>query len=240
MIYAAILLGLLGSTHCVGMCGPIALALPAGNGFNAFFFHRLLYNSGRVITYTLLGTMLGLAGGVFNWLGWQKWLAMGLGTLMFVFAIFSFRLNYNYPVPALLTRALALLKSKLVQLFNHKGPLPALFTGVLNGFLPCGLVYLAMGTALASGNAIEGAFFMMLFGLATLPAMLMTSMVGRIAGRNLRTKLLRFSPVFIGVLAVVIFLRGYFIVVPQTEPGIGMKIQESICGSHGMKMISDH
>jgi uncharacterized protein len=236
MIYAAIMLGLLGSMHCVGMCGPIALALPSGDSLNKFVFNRLLYNTGRVITYVFLGSLLGLAGGMFTWLGWQQWLAMSLGMLMLIFAIFSFRLYYNFSVPPFMAKYLAFIKSKLVRLFKLKGPMPALVTGVLNGLIPCGLVYLAMASALAAGNAFDGAIFMALFGLGTIPALLATAFAGRVAGLKWRSKFFKFSPVLMGILAIVIFLRGYFIEVPQTEPGIGLFIQETICGKHYLNL----
>ncbi|HMP99101.1 MAG TPA: sulfite exporter TauE/SafE family protein [Cyclobacteriaceae bacterium] len=232
MIYAALMLGILGSMHCIGMCGPIALAIPAGKSLNRFLISRFLYNTGRVITYMTLGAILGLAGGVFIWLGWQQWLAMALGALMFIFALFSFRLNYNYKVPTPLQNLLILIKSKIAHMFKKKGFLAPLVTGMLNGLIPCGLVYLAMGTALASGNILDGATFMTFFGIGTIPALLATAFAGRIAGIKLRTGLLKFSPVFIALLAVVIFLRGFFIEVPQTEPGIGFMLQETICGGN--------
>jgi uncharacterized protein len=238
MIYAAIMLGLLGSMHCVGMCGPITLALPVGDKLNSFLFNRLLYNFGRVITYVLLGTLLGFAGGMFSWLEWQQWIAMSIGLLMLMVAVLSFRLNYNFPVPSFLTRYLSFIKSGLVKLFKISGPMPAFLTGMLNGLIPCGLVYLAMASAFAVGNAFEGALFMSVFGLGTIPALLATAFAGRVAGIKWRGKLLKFSPVLMGMLAMLIFLRGFFMEVPQTEPGIGLIIQETICGKQPLNMAN--
>lgn len=230
MIYAAIMLGLLGSLHCVGMCGPITLVLPQGKNFSVFLFNRLIYNSGRIITYICLGLLLGFIGEAFGKLGIQQWLSMALGLMMFIFAIFSFRLNYNLAVPSILPKLVSRLKTAMSRYLKLRGSMATFIVGLLNGFLPCGLVYLAMASALAFGSIYEAGLFMAVFGLGTIPALMITAFAGRVASSKFRTQMLRLSPVLICTLAMMLFLRGYFIQFPQTEPGIGFMLQETICG----------
>src|SRR4051812_5896860 len=96
-LLSAFIIGFLGSFHCVGMCGPIALALPlTGNSKNAILISKLLYNSGRIVTYIFLGIVAGLLGHTIMMAGFQKTLAISSGIFIIAIAlgsIFIYRIN---------------------------------------------------------------------------------------------------------------------------------------------------
>ncbi|MGB5288709.1 MAG: sulfite exporter TauE/SafE family protein, partial [Ignavibacteriaceae bacterium] len=167
-ILAAFFIGLVGSLHCIGMCGPIAIALPVPDSNNlSFLTGRILYNLGRVVTYSFLGAVLGLVGGKIALAGAQQVVSIVLGVLIIIAVLLPQKYkNYFAQHPAIQKLAHPL-KSNIGLLFS-KGTFSAMFLiGILNGFLPCGLVYVALAGAIASGDAISGAAVMILFGLGT-------------------------------------------------------------------------
>jgi uncharacterized protein len=218
-IVAALILGFLGSFHCVGMCGPIALALPLNRSTNyTRVMGALSYNSGRVLTYTLLGSAFGLLGKGFVIAGYQQALSVFAGVfilLLFFSSGIKEKLNIR---SASLFGLVAKLKYKLRQQFKKSGNSSLFITGSLNGLLPCGLVYLGIAGAIATGDALKGSFFMFLFGLGTVPAMLILSFIGNSINLNLRNKIRRVIPVFVIVTAVLLILRGMNLGIPYVSP----------------------
>ena len=184
---APILLGLLGSLHCAGMCGPVAVALPLNN---QSWFSRisggLLYNGGRIITYAALGAAFGLAGMGLALGGVQQWISITIGAVMILFVLIP-RLGAAGKKISVLTESISgLLKQPFVKLFRIR-TYSSLFTiGLLNGFLPCGLVYIALAGALLMSRVYEGAFYMVFFGLGTIPMMLAIAVAGNILSQKIR------------------------------------------------------
>jgi sulfite exporter TauE/SafE len=177
---SAILVGLLGSSHCIGMCGGIVSALNVGIGSDLgrqpgrLFAYHLAYNSGRILSYLLVGLLAGALGGSLVRLGVNpaagKLLAAG-----FMIALGLYLANW--------WRGLALLERLGYRLWQHIRPLgekllpvrslpQAALLGMLWGWLPCGLVYSAVAWSLTAGNARDGALLMLGFGIGTLPALL--------------------------------------------------------------------
>lgn len=218
---AGIVFGFLGSFHCIGMCGPLALALPgADRPPFSLLLSRLAYNFGRVITYSILGITVGLLSQMVAISGFQQWLSIGIGVILLLgLTVSAFRQKINewksYP-SKLMSKATTPIKS----LFK-KGTLGSLFLiGLLNGLLPCGFVYMALATALTTGTAFNSFYFMAGFGLGTIPAMLGVSMASGLISVSLRQKLQKISPYFIAAVGILLILRGLDLAIPFISPNI--------------------
>ena len=174
----ALVAGFATSLHCVGMCGPLVLALPGGQTRQRFVVGRLLYSAGRLTTYAVLGGLFGLLGGAVHLAGWQQAVSILLGALLLATAAVWFGMpllrRHLLEPTALLSRAVGLLKAHLGRLFGSQS-LKALFgIGLLNGLLPCGFVYLALAASLTAAGPLQGAAYMALFGAGTVPAIELT------------------------------------------------------------------
>ena len=216
MLWTAFMLGLVGSLHCVGMCGAIALALPHfGRGWSAFVVGRLAYNLGRILTYSMLGIIFGLIGKTLALAGIQQWLSIGAGIAILIGLLVSTR----YTTPPII-RAVTWLKKNLGQLLQQRSPYALLLLGLLNGLLPCGLVYAACAGAMATGELIQGLEYMALFGLGTVPLMMGVSLSGRALFGSLRVPLQKLIPVSLTVVAFLLILRGMSLGIPYVSPDL--------------------
>ena len=227
-ILAAFLVGLVGSLHCIGMCGPIAIALPVPDSSNlSFFTGRILYNLGRVVTYSFLGAILGLLGGRIALAGAQQVVSIILGVVIIIAVLLPQKYK-NYFAQHTVTQKLAQpLKENIGVLFK-KGTFSAMFLiGILNGFLPCGLVYVALAGAIASGNAISGAAVMIFFGLGTVPAMFAATIFGKFINVGIRTKIRKAVPVLALLLGVIFILRGMNLGIPYISPKLSAQTEVS-------------
>jgi sulfite exporter TauE/SafE len=227
-ILTAFVVGFFGSFHCIGMCGPIAIALPVPTSSNlSFFTGRILYNIGRVVTYSFLGAILGFLSGGITFAATQQVVSIILGVIIIAVVLLPQKYK-NYFVQHPLTQKLSQpLKSNIGILFK-KGTFSAMFLiGVLNGFLPCGFVYVGLAGAIASGDAISGAAVMILFGLGTVPAMFAASVFGKFVNIGLRTKLRKAIPVLAILLAAVFILRGMNLGIPYLSPKLSTQTEAS-------------
>jgi len=213
MAWAAFLIGLLGSFHCAGMCGPLALARP-GHSILA----NLIYNLGRVMTYSIMGIVVGLFGEGFAFAGWQQGLSIGLGVIMFFVILFTRYRHFDLPVTGKILRFWSFIKSQLSLLVKARSLYASLGIGLLNGFLPCGLVYVALFSAASLGSLLNSILFMMFFGLGTLPMMFGISSFGRLLSPARRARINRFVPFFIGLVAILLILRGLNLGIPFVSP----------------------
>ena len=204
MLYTAFTFGLLGSLHCVGMCGPLALAMPFGSKGDRVV-RILVYNGGRILTYGMLGALMGFLGqGVFL-VGLQSWLTLALGILLVAVGLFSVQLEFNiWSLPVLSTWYLKL-KAAFGRLMSKNGYQSLFGLGLLNGLLPCGLVYLALAGALTTANWQSGISYMVMFGLGTLPLLLAVTLIGQLSGRKILGYLRKAYP-------VVLTLMGGFLI----------------------------
>ncbi|SDJ75841.1 hypothetical protein SAMN05421823_10132 [Catalinimonas alkaloidigena] len=210
LLWTAFVAGMIGSFHCVGMCGPIALAIPGRTVLN-----RLAYQLGRVLTYAALGAVVGLLGRSFVQVGWQHYLALTVGLLMLLLA--GLPSTWAPPVPGLyhLTNGL---KAQFRALLGQRSLLASGMVGILNGLLPCGLVYVALAGAVVSGDSLQGAAYMALFGLGTLPLMLAVSLAGGLIPVPVRQRMRRAVPLFIVGLGLLFILRGLNLGIPYVSP----------------------
>lgn len=207
--WTAFTLGLVGGIHCIGMCGPIAVSLPvkASTRFHTIK-NILLYNFGRVVTYSFMGAILGLIGLGALMAGFQKTLSIVLGIAILAAVLFSIKFkNRLFSIP-IIKKAFDSLKSRL-SILLQKHSTGSLFTiGLLNGFLPCGMVYIALAGALVAGSIQGGILYMALFGIGTIPLMFMASFAGNYLGLRFRKNLRKLVPAFMVILALMLIFRG--------------------------------
>src|ERR1035437_751084 len=216
-LWTAFLLGLVGSLHCAGMCGPLALALPAaGNSTPTYVLGRVAYNAGRIITYCLLGIVFGLMGLTFLLAGLQRWVSIALGVALLLGLFASRRLARWNPV----TSAVNQLKSRMSVLLRRRSFAALAILGLLNGLLPCGLVYVACAGAAATGGVFAGARYMAAFGAGTVPMMLVISLSGKLVPPSLRLKLVKAIPVCVFLLGTLLILRGMSLGIPYLSPDL--------------------
>ncbi|MCB0496618.1 MAG: sulfite exporter TauE/SafE family protein [Cyclobacteriaceae bacterium] len=213
MLWSAFLMGFLGSFHCIGMCGPIVLALPGKS-----VAYKVLYNLGRTITYTLMGIVVGMVGQGFSMVGWQQWLSIGVGALMLIIILFTKYKHFDLPMSGAINALYQKVKSALGPLLRSESSLAPLLIGILNGLLPCGLVYAALFAALSMGGVSASAYYMALFGLGTIPIMLGLGLFSTIITPAVRTKLNRAVPYFLAVVAILLILRGMNLGIPLVSP----------------------
>ncbi len=223
-ILSAFIIGLVGSLHCIGMCGPIALALPSSqqNKFK-FVLGRVLYNVGRIISYALMGAFFGLIGSKIALFGFQQTLSLAIGILLLLYVIIPKSLIHKLPRIKLVDNFTSVIKKSFTSLWRKDSLSSLLLIGILNGFLPCGLVYVAIAGAAATGTIQHGALFMILFGLGTLPMMTIIALLGNFITLQLRRRLTKLIPVFIALLAIIFILRGLNLGIKYISPKLSIK-----------------
>lgn len=220
-IWTAFLIGLFGSLHCAGMCGPIVLGLPsASESGSEFTMRKLIYNFGRIASYGIIGLVMGLFGrGLSLWTS-QQYLSIALGIIILLRIFLPGRI---FPDDLFLGQLSFKLKGQFGKLLRSQSRLSNLGMGVLNGFLPCGLVYAALAGAISTGEAFKGMLFMIIFGLGTFPLMLVISLFGGVININIKRKFNRLIPFFAALLALVFILRGLNLGIPMISPKMHIK-----------------
>jgi len=232
ILLSAFLLGLAGSFHCAGMCGPIVVALPLqGNTLLRKIYGGLLYNAGRIITYGVMGAMFGLIGQGLHLVGFQQIVSVIMGAFMVVLALFPGgfqRLNGNSKYT---NRLFVQIKYGLHRFLSVHTFRSLFFIGFLNGLLPCGLVYIAIAGAVAAGSAALGTSYMLLFGLGTIPMLLFIAVLGNIISVSLRHKINKLIPILVVIVGILFILRGLNLGIPYLSPTkekIEKKFEKSI------------
>jgi uncharacterized protein len=214
-LWAAFVLGLAGSLHCAGMCGPIALAIPA-NDRRHFLLGRILYNAGRIVSYSLLGLIFGALGASLALAGLQRWLSITVGAGLIILLFVSRRQALTVPF----ARAVAHLKGSFARCLKSHSLGSVGVLGILNGFLPCGLAYAAAAAATATGSWLRAVEFMIAFGVGTVPMMLAIGIFGQKVQWRLRFRFEKLMPVSVIVLALLLVLRGLSLGIPYISPGL--------------------
>ncbi len=218
-ISGGLILGFFSSMHCVGMCGPLAMALPVHHLPDATrFMALLLHHLGRIITYVILGMIFGLAGKHIYIAGFQQWFSVAMGILVLALLIQHYYFKRNVQ-PVFMQAFHRTVQTTIITLI--KSP-KSIFTfpllGMANGLLPCGMVYVAVAAALTSSSIDQGVAFMVMFGLGTLPAMMAISYLGTSLKPGVRQGMRKLIPFVIGLMAVVLILRGMNLGIPFLSP----------------------
>jgi len=220
MLYSALVLGLLSSLHCIGMCGPIAMMLPLErNNPSKKVIQLLTYHAGRITAYASLGLIFGVLGRGLYLAGMQQQLSIIAGIIMIAIVIVPEKIfaEYNFSKP--IYRLISKVKTSLGNQFKKKSSKALFMAGLFNGFLPCGLVYAALFGAIAMQGEVEGILYMICYGLGTIPLMSAVVYGAGFLKTPLRSKMAGIVPcasVFIGMLFII---RGLGLSIPYISPG---------------------
>jgi sulfite exporter TauE/SafE len=208
-IFSALIMGFLGSAHCVGMCGPLALSLPIHHEkpINKLF-QTLLYNLGRATTYAVFGSLVGIAH---QWLipeFVQNTLSLLMGATLLALGLYYFLAKRQTINVQAFSRWNQRISHLLGRLYQQNGTGTSFAIGALNGLLPCGLVYLALATAFSSARVVDSTLFMFFFGLGTLPAMWSITFLAHWFSPTNRSTLRRLVPWVYALTGLLLVMRG--------------------------------
>jgi len=210
----AFVLGLSSSFHCVGMCGPLLLAVPRRASINYQWLEILIYHTARIFTYALLGVLVGFAGWRLQVANLQQFFSLTIGIILLIyvfagrfFADASWLLAFNKMIFSFFGFAA-----------KQKGQRGTLLLGVANGLLPCGMVYIALTGAMASASATAAAGFMTLFGLGTLPLLFVFNFYGIRLQASVKQRIKFVSPIVIAIMGILLIIRGLNLGIPYISP----------------------
>jgi uncharacterized protein len=219
MLFTAFILGLMGSFHCIGMCGPIAFLLPLDRSNSFLKYSQLfLYHLGRLITYSILGILFGLLGKGLYLFGFQQQLSIAIGLVMIVVVLLPESLLRRYTISKPIYGLISKVKSALGSQLKKRTPDTFFTIGFLNGFLPCGLVYMALLGAVGEANVWDGSLYMVLFGAGTIPLMTTAIYLGNFLKGEVRNRIRRLIPVFVVAVGILFILRGLGLGIPYVSP----------------------
>lgn len=218
MLLSALILGLVGSFHCVGMCGPIALALPVGNGSRIHkIFSYATYHIGKLSAYAVIGFLFGVLGYGLDMAGFQQTISLAVGLFMLAyvwFPKFFQRMKIGGPLIKFQSSMTAHMAKRIKS--NRTSALMGL--GFFNGLLPCGLVYVAVAASMSTFEPLNGALFMVLFGVGTIPALTLVVYTGHRIGSTFRMNLQKAVPIIVTAFAILFILRGLGLGIPYLSP----------------------
>lgn len=229
MLFTAFIFGLISSLHCVGMCGPIAMMLPVDrNNQTKKVTQIITYHLGRVTSYASIGLIFGLLGSGFYLAGFQQQLSITIGILMIMVILIPKKIfaNYNFskPIFGIVSR----IKSNLGSQLKNKSYKSLFIIGLLNGFLPCGMVYVALFGAIAMQSATQGVLYMFLFGLGTIPLMSSAIYINSFLNHTFRNKIQKAIPYFAILIGILFIIRGLGIGIPYISPSnISLFVQKT-------------
>ena len=219
MLLSGLILGLLGSLHCVGMCGPIAFMLPVDRQNSYRKVGQIgVYHLGRLLAYSIIGLLFGLLGQSFYLFGLQQQLSIVVGLLMIVLVLIPYKIIGRYHLSKPINRFISKIKTRLGTALKKRTADTFLTIGFLNGFLPCGLVYMAVFGAVATGNLLQGSLYMLLFGLGTIPLMTSAIYLGKFLNASVKQHIQRAVPIFVILIGVLFILRGLGLGIPYISP----------------------
>lgn len=220
-LYAVLLIGFLGGfSHCIGMCGGFVAtyslklaqdSTPGRSWFRTQLFPHLLYNSGRVLTYTLLGEVFGLLGMTLGSLVAFKSFQGGLMIFAGIVMIFM-GLDFAGLFPALPQNTfwgVNKFKSLVHSMLNRVNSGNIFGLGFVMGFLPCGMVYAVAAKAAATQSIWQGGLTMLVFGIGTFPAMVLTGIAASLVSSRLQSTLYKIAAILVIVLGVLTVSKGY-------------------------------
>jgi sulfite exporter TauE/SafE len=219
---AALVIGLLGSLHCIGMCGPLVLVMPFGGKDGSLPPARMFsYHVGRIFTYAILGLAMGLIGGGLRYFFLQQWISIASGILLLIFYFFPLLMGSSL-FPSLSSAWNRRVVSRLRRLLEPAEGRPEAMhmfgIGAVNGLLPCGLVYMALIGAISQPTVAEAALFMAVFGLGTSPALTAIIFANKLVLGKVKSSFTKVVPVFVVIVAALLILRGMGLGIPYISP----------------------
>ena len=217
ILLTAFLLGLVGSLHCAGMCGPIALSLPLrGESLLQKIWGSILWSLGRIVTYSLMGALFGLIGSGFKMMGFQQVISIAMGILM-ILSVFLPSLLKKFTSGAMISFYNPIRKG-MQNLFRDKNNKALFLIGIFNGLLPCGLLYVAIAGAIGTSDMLKSISYMALFGLGTLPLLLVISLLGDVISQTIRKQINKVVPLVVVIIGIIFILRGLTLGIPFLSP----------------------
>ncbi|MEO9479525.1 MAG: sulfite exporter TauE/SafE family protein [Maribacter dokdonensis] len=233
MLLSALILGLMGSLHCVGMCGPIAFMLPVDRTNNYKKFGQIfIYHFGRLLAYGFIGLVFGLLGKGLSIFGIQQKLSIAIGIIMILIVLIPYQTFNKYNLSKPIYKVISKVKNQLGRELKKKSSDTFLTIGFLNGFLPCGLVYMALFGSIAMGDALQGSLYMMLFGVGTLPLMTAAIYFSNLLKGGIRQKVQKAIPVFVIIIGALFILRGLGLGIPYVSPAPVTQLVSSAIECH--------
>ena len=218
--------GLIGSLHCAAMCGPLVMVLPVtAKTWYYELLQRVLYQAGRIATYSLLGFIVGFIGSGFSFLGWQQALSFITGLVFIIIALQYFTKFKSTQFNKLQLKIVVPVATAMGKWLNN--PYGSFFAGSLHGFLPCGMLYIALLSSLNAGSPINGSTFMLFFGLGTTPFLLLASVASSFI-RSLKMKKY-IIPVMYLVAGCFLITRGLNLNVPYVSASVSSDGEITIC-----------
>jgi hypothetical protein len=225
-ILYGLIIGLTSNLHCIGMCGPIALAVPLNRENNFTIIGGIFqYNSGRILTYSALGAIVGTIGITANTFGILQWLSIITGVLLIIYAWRKWlgaKIDQKLAIPAVNS----FISKNIGKLMHSKSTFRLPVLGALNGLLPCGMVFFALGNALLAGSPTQSALAMAAFGVGTLPSMMIVAFAANRISGSLRSKLNAAVPFMLTIVGLLIILRGMNLNIPFISPGLKTVVTE--------------
>jgi hypothetical protein len=209
------------------MCGPIALALPLQRNSNWTIISGIFqYTIGRIFTYSILGFFIGIIGLTANTLGILQWVSIFTGIVMIAYAIGKWS-GIKIPIITHSGFKLPIISKGFGTLIHTKYPLKLFFFGILNGLLPCGMVYFALLNALVAGDMLNGAFAMAIFGIGTSPGLIIIAYAANKLPNQFRLKLSKYATALLFSVGFLIVIRGMNLNIPLVSPKIENKVQSN-------------
>lgn len=227
MIGAAFILGLLGSMHCVGMCGPIAMLLPIDRK-NALRgnLQLLSYHFGRLLTYAILGGLLGLIGHGLGLFSLQQDVSIIVGVFMILAIILPSKWFRKFKMGQWSYKLVGRLKNLMVGQLKTGAGSKFFLLGLINGLLPCGLVYMTIFGAVATGSSLKGMSYMFFFGLGTVPLMLAANYFAAFAKSTAIFSFRKMVPYLVVGMGLLFILRGMGLGIPFVSPPESVAIEK--------------
>ncbi len=230
MLFTALIFGFISSLHCVGMCGPIAMMLPVDKDSSLKKWLQIAtYQLGRVVAYASLGLLFGLLGSGFFFAGFQQQLSIVVGIFIIIVAVVPEKkiaaYNFSKPIYSFISKV----KSKLGAQFKNKSFKSLFLIGLFNGYLPCGMVYVALFGAMAMNHVFLGSLYMILFGLGTIPIMVVVINFFKSTSFTFNAKFQKAIPFFMIFMGVLFIVRGFGLNIPYFSPSImNLHIQSEV------------
>lgn len=219
IIIAGLATGAAGSLHCVGMCGPLSLALPVHHFSPAGKLAALLlYQFGRITSYSFIGLLFGLIGRRIYISGFQHWFSIGAGLLILVAAALYFLRKQTARIQ-LFSGFYLFIQNQIARLLSSRMSIASFgLMGIANGFLPCGMVYVALAATLSFDSIGNCVAFMSSFGAGTLPAMLAVAYAGQLFKLQWRNRFKKAVPFVMAGIGLLLILRGLDLGIPFISP----------------------
>jgi uncharacterized protein len=221
MLISALIMGIIGNLHCLGMCGPIALMIPVKkNNKLGRLISILLYNFGRLFTYSFLGALFGSFGHGIKLAGFQQQLSIVIGSILIIAIMFPKFIRIINHGNSFINKSYIKFKNKFSYQLKKKTYSSIFAIGLLNGLLPCGLIYLALTGAIITGSWYSGILYMFYFGIGTLPIMILLPYFNQIIAGKFKKKMSRILPYAMILFGVLMILRGSNLGIPYISPKI--------------------